>query len=1671
MMKNQHRIGERERQRREIMKPTLNPRTLHFWLKDYEIESNAKYGDVSIYVFTNVNPAYMEDDFNTYIMDKRGMSDVAELNGINGEIWKLEQKSWFFKRNTYDENFKAMFNDMILHFSDESTNLIHGFVEDFKKCSTDQNPQALLKLVKKSHTQAGRVVSREEKEEKKDRLKRHRQWDRNGKIHGIHDHNRLFKALLEDTIEIGLIWDDSDIVDLYLKSIDNTLIVGDLARIKVEGCTEMPKNLEAAQFWVIEANRRNKDIKDNAPNRQKRKADDPPERVLTADSTGSTPLTDYPECIFCKKKHLGGAQECAYLKRHLEDHPDEISATLAKKVTYPSSKRNRSSGRGSGKGKGGRGGGRSGGKGRGGGRSGGKGRGGRGGSGSSTAMHAKDVTADTDDTWADFNRDQALSSIYHYEVTVFKTGKVSMQQKQDKLIYLYDNGATLNLFCNEDVLWDVEDVQPIPINGIGNVWVTRRGMSLFGPAYVLTTLPFNIVAEQEVMAKDRVHFDSKQSQHYYVNDVQWTRRTDGLLTCTHAEAVKMTANRLSTDSLITEGYGNSYITHYGLALDALPDGSYYNAQQRRRAAQVNRIHEILNHPSDDILGIIFDRGSIHGCPYTSRDVRIMRKIFGACVACVKGKTVRATPGRVINQWVASAPGERLCMDVFFLSVVSRKGQVVSLPFLIVVDEYTEYVIVTWLTSRTADTVLKALTEVVKFYYSYDWCVKEICGDRDSIFLPLRASLLESKVELDIRATDQKIPRADRMIRTLRDIFRTIKAALWYKPPQFLYPNFMDDTAGVWNIRPNSRTIDRSPREIVEGKKLEFDQHIKTSLGSVGEFFVPPGKRQLTSKEDREVKKNEERTATGIVVRRNFDPTGTLEIYNLETGTRVNRCKVKLLRQPSNALRAQIRALTPTNNEVVEEDMILPVPRMTQSSKRATSSDEEQAPLDPSSPTLVNDNEDSRGENNNTDASDRVVEQSQRDQDELSTDAVTDLPVVRSTDDTVAAPSQDPTIEKEQSLLDIKHTDEEVTGVPDDVTTTSTNTNNESMQTPPMPNPFLCNDDTTSASIQEESNDNTTKDYPRRPGPRKLTRQAPAIPAAPQLPPQKVRAQRSNAGQQPERYANLAHNKVELENQFQEYVYTAADNLTITQAKNKHPTEHKKSLHSELTQFHDMSVGRPIRQMISGLKHDKIIGCKGFYKEVFDLRTGLLKKLKFRIVPHGHHLDRSLYEPQETTSPTVSMESVFACINIAAMENRRAFTMDIPGAYLNADLKDKHVVRFPRDLAAEYVELYPEYVKYLQGDGTLLMLIEKALYGLVESSALWYQEIKAFLLSLGYVVHPSDMGVFQKKLDNDTITICLWVDDFLGFSTNEDLIDELQKKVNGRFGDSRFDNGEVLNYIGMTISQPKRGAIIVKQTEYIKKIVKDSMVSKTSQSPNHPNLMKNKDSQTVKPLSDSKRFLSLVMSAMYAGKRSRPDILPPVCILASRVQSPDEDDMKYLLRVYEYLNNTTNLGLRFKPDKIELFYWIDASYNLHRDSRGHTGIVVTVGRCNAPIYVRSQKHKLHTRSSTEAELVATDEGVLHLLWMILVFDFLGFPQKPVTVFQDNQSTMRVCQTGHSKNGRLKHMVVRYNFIHGQQQENIISFEYIQSSDMVADIMSKPVDVSIFLKLRKLLLNIP
>jgi len=151
--------------------------------------------------------------------------------------------------------------------------------------------------------------------------------------------------------------------------------------------------------------------------------------------------------------------------------------------------------------------------------------------------------------------------------------------------------------------------------------------------------------------------------------------------------------------------------------------------------------------------------------------------------------------------------------------------------------------------------------------------------------------------------------------------------------------------------------------------------------------------------------------------------------------------------------------------------------------------------------------------------------------------------------------------------------------------------------------------------------------------------------------------------------------------------------------------------------------------------------------------------------------------------------------------------------------------------------------------------------------------------------------------------------------------------------------------------------------------------------------------------------------------------------------------------------------------------VDASHNIHFHNKlqGQTGIVVTVGQRNAPVYVKSSKQRVTSRSSTESELIALDSALQHILWFKEVCSFIGYPQHPVHVFQDNRSTMSVCESGLSKSGRIKHMAARYFFIKQHIDSGTVLLHYVQSENMLADSLTKPLSGDPFVKARKLLLN--
>ena len=111
----------------------------------------------------------------------------------------------------------------------------------------------------------------------------------------------------------------------------------------------------------------------------------------------------------------------------------------------------------------------------------------------------------------------------------------------------------------------------------------------------------------------------------------------------------------------------------------------------------------------------------------------------------------------------------------------------------------------------------------------------------------------------------------------------------------------------------------------------------------------------------------------------------------------------------------------------------------------------------------------------------------------------------------------------------------------------------------------------------------------------------------------------------------------------------------------------------------------------------------------------------------------------------------------------------------------------------------------------------------------------------------------------------------------------------------------------------------------------------------------------------------------------------------------------------------------------------------------------------------------TKSSTEAELVTVSDAASMAAWTIQFLRGQGYTVRP-NLFQDNLSTMALANNGRSTSDRTRHINIRYFFIKQYLDNGIMTLQHCPATDMIADILTKPLQGNEFERLRDLLLGI-
>ena len=179
-----------------------------------------------------------------------------------------------------------------------------------------------------------------------------------------------------------------------------------------------------------------------------------------------------------------------------------------------------------------------------------------------------------------------------------------------------------------------------------------------------------------------------------------------------------------------------------------------------------------------------------------------------------------------------------------------------------------------------------------------------------------------------------------------------------------------------------------------------------------------------------------------------------------------------------------------------------------------------------------------------------------------------------------------------------------------------------------------------------------------------------------------------------------------------------------------------------------AVGKELKSMIDlrtfvGVPLSEDVPKENIVPSRMFLKIKATGELKARLVAGGHRQSEEIYERK--SSPTAAFPTV---VIVACESARRAYfnaAFDVPTAFLQVLRNKAYAVVYmiiSKDIAEILVFFFPEMSIYILKDGSMLVLINGGIYGLIESSNLWFLEVSKHIVDTqGLKQSPNDPCLF------------------------------------------------------------------------------------------------------------------------------------------------------------------------------------------------------------------------------------------------------------------------------------------------------------------------------------------
>ena len=930
------------------------------------------------------------------------------------------------------------------------------------------------------------------------------------------------------------------------------------------------------------------------------------------------------------------------------------------------------------------------------------------------------------------------------------------------------------------------------------------------------------------------------------------------------------------------------------------------------------------------------------------------------------------------------------------------------PYLISVALPLRLTLCNAIKGKKRSDLLEAVDEQINILKLHKFNIIAVHCDGEKGVMTLESKLQERGIQLHNAAPGTHAANVERKIRVIKERLRCVLNNLPFKLPESLMKYAVSHVVAKINAMPNHQSIDVTPaRELLTGRKLDFKRDIGLPFGTYVQVFNANTTRNSL----------EPRTEAAIALTTTGNIQGAMKFFLVKSCRVVTRDQWKELPLPTELVEELNRiASAEAKGAIIDRPLEV-------RTKNKNLDDESEKPTQPTPQT-------------DYPRRHAVVEAPH-----VETELDPELP--QASTDTAEEVTED---REEHVQDDVQHPTAESTSVADPVVEQNTISETQKITIDDEVGEIIVED-----TAPPDSNQAAEQDTPQvAPRPQRGRR-----------PPSRylltaLHVDNNNTNN----IANI-NNIVNAEHAF---------HISVKQGIERFGEAARTAIAGELTQLMSIPAWEPVNTGdISTAQREKIIRTHMFLKDKHKA-DGSFDKLKARLVARG---DMQEELPDErTSSPTVGLTAALVTSGIAAKERRHVATVDVTGAFLNAEMGDEEIlVKLDKTLSEIVCQIDPTYEAYKETKGTITVRLLRALYGTQQASLLWYNHLTRILKQIGFEVNPYELCVMNRGhiKEKTQITIAIYVDDLLITALNAEDLEQVISEIREHFKQITVHTGKVHSYLGMLLDFTEAGTVAISMRGYTESVLRDYGIEfKPVNTPALVDLYEIDEDAELLNAKDTKKFHTFVARLLYLSKRTRPDIMLPVNFLSTRVKSPNQKDLLKLERVLKYLQGTLELGIKLQPNEnVSVNAHVDASYASHADAKGHTGIAVAIGK--GPIFVRSAKQKLVARSSTEAELIGLADSVTQVIWCREFLAAQGYRMPEAIIYQDNQSTITLAEKGKSTSDATRHINVRFFFINEKINNKEIKLVHKGTNEMLADLLTKPLQGNLFRRLRAMLLN--